>query len=795
MVSKSVKLAAALTITALVLGGCDNNQQREAKYKARGVGYIAEKKFDLARIEFKNAAKIIPTDPEIYYNLGLVDEAQGDITNAIANFSRAEIQDRNFVPALLKIARYQLAAEQLDASERKVDTVLAVDPDNADAHALRAAQKMRRQDIEASEREARFALDKDPGNIAAISILTALLAARGDAAAAAATLESGIARNPEEIALVLQKIDMAGRANDFPQIESAFHSLFRLVPSEPFYRSKLVELYLKTGRIDDAETVWREGVATSPQSADMKKSLIIFLNKNRGLDVAEAEIKRFITAAPDNTDPFFWLADLYVSNDAPDRAVHLLEQVAAKEKFEEQGLKARAAIARISFAQGNRAMTEKLVALILEKKPNYPEALFMRAGLSFDQGRYQSAVSDLTVLLNDRPRAPEAKQLMAESLLRQGDLNRAIEAQSQLVDTVPQDSPAQVRLAQMLSANGESARARSTLERVIRNDPSYPVGWESLARIDISARDWTAAEAAIAHLGALAGQANPAAFLRGEVLAETGKNDAAIALFSQVVAADPSSALAERALTALVKSYTALNRLDEATRYLESLKNETPFVANLLGECYLAQGKPLAAEPEFEKALAAGGERPEPYLNLAQVWVKDRKGDQAVELLRKGAALLPRNDRIPQMEADILTQLARYQEAIALYTRMLERNPGLDSAANNLAALISDFQYSDRDALERARRAAERFQRATDPALVDTLGWVHYRLGNVPEAVSLLGRAVALGTVSPQVRFHYGAALLKANMKDKAKFELQAATEAGEPFPGLEEARKMLASL
>jgi predicted Zn-dependent protease len=795
MVSKSVTLASALTIAVLVLGGCDNAQQREAKYKARGAGYILDRKFDLARVEFKNAAKINPTDPDVYYHLGLIDEAQGDVTNAIANFSRAEVQDRTFVPALLKIARYHLAAEQIEASERKVDTILSVQPDNADAHALRAAQKMRRNNPVESEREARFALARDPANVGAISVLTALQLARGEAASAAATLDAGIARNPDEIALLLMKIDMARKANDLQKVDAAFHSLFRVLPAERVYRADLADIYLKAGRIDAAEAVWREGIAAAPESWGMKQDLIAFLDRNRGIEAAEAEITRYIAASPDQSELYFWLADLYIAHDAPDRAVHLLEKVATTEKFEPQGLNARASLARIQFAQGNRAVTEKLIAMILEKNPTHPDALFMRAGLNFDQGRYQNAVSDLTEVLRDRPRSPEAKQLLAESLLRLGSLDRAAEAQAQLVDIVPQDNAAQVRLAQILSAKGETARARATLDRVTRTNPDYPVGWESLARTAITAQDWKTAEMAIARLESLAGQTLPAAFLRGEVEAATGKPESAIAHFAQVATADPATPLGERALIALVRAYAGLDRLAAAATYLDSLNSNSSFVANLRGETELALGKPQVAEAEFEEAVAAGGGRPEPYLNLAQLRLNDHRGEQAIQVLRQGAAALPGNDRIALVLADSLSQLGRPGEAIAVYTQVLERNPSLDTAANNLAALIADFQYADPEALRLALRVAERFQGASDPAWIDTLGWVHYRLGNVPEAVSLLRRAVAVGPVSPQMRYHYGAALIRANMKEQAKLELRAATGPGQSFPGIEEARQLLASL
>jgi Tfp pilus assembly protein PilF len=82
----------------------------------------------------------------VRYRLGLVDEAEGDLRNAFANFSHAVEQDPKHYPSLLKLANYYFAAEQFDEAEQRLNTVLAGQPDNPNAHALRAALLLRRHD-------------------------------------------------------------------------------------------------------------------------------------------------------------------------------------------------------------------------------------------------------------------------------------------------------------------------------------------------------------------------------------------------------------------------------------------------------------------------------------------------------------------------------------------------------------------------------------------------------------------------------------------------------------------------
>jgi len=793
MFSRRFVLIFALLFFGLALPGCDNPEQKAAAYIKRGNVLFEQESYDKARIEYKNAARIKPIDPEARFRLGLVDEAQGDFYNAFANYTFAEQQNPRFRPALLKLAQYFLASEQYEQLQQRLDTVLGDAPDDPEAHALHAALLLRQKDYPGAEKEALFAQSKDPANITATSVLTGIYSAQGNIDKAGQAVENGIARNPKDLSLLLLKAMLYERPVNLSKVTEAYEAIFKLKPAEARFRANLAVFYQKAGKIDDAEAVLRAGVATFPDHWGMKRQFVSFLADNRGVDAAEAEIRGYMKAHPDNDDLYFWLADLYLTHKATDKAIALLEPIAARAQMDTPGLNARTSLARIHFAKGNRELAEKLVAAVLEKDPSNHDALFVRANLFFDQGLYQNAVSDLRSILRAQPRAKHVFPLLSEVLLVQGHLDLAIDTLSQLMEIDPENAAGRVRLAQMHNLNGDTKRAIEMLAIVTKINPQYPVGWESTARVALDAKDWAAAEAAITTLDGIPDQRMTATFLKGQLLERTGKTEEALPLYTQVIDADPSSALAEHALSALVDAYQGLGKLDVAFQYIRTLKTDSPFVTTLLGQCAIKLGRLDEGTAAFDKVIAVHAPFQDPYLERAKLYLNSHSPEQALDVLKKAAAAVPADSRASLMAAGILTNSGRYQEAISLYEDILARDPDALVAVNNLAALIADFQHNDSAALEKARKLAERFAGSSDPLLLDTLAWVYFRQGHMQQAQTLMERAMSYGSRLPaQIHYHYGVLLLKAGKTAPAKKELQQAVTEGASYPGLEEAIKLL---
>ena len=577
----------SLTLAGLTLTGCGGPVQKEARYMQRGNTLLEQGLYEKARIEYRNAARINPTDVDVIYHLGLVDEAEGAFHDAYAAFTAAEQQNAHFHPALLKLAEYYIAAAQFDQATARISVVLADPPtgpgDSAQAHAVNAALLLRQNKVDEAEKEAHAALGFDPDNVLAYSVLTGIYRGKGDNAKASATIEAGIKRNPTSLPLLLTRVSLLEKPGDLAKLAQAYQPVFAAAPTESKYRLKLAQAYLAAGQLDQTEAALRAGIAAQPDDMDIKHQLILFLARYRSVDAAEQEIHRLMQTMPDRTEPQDWLVELYISHDRLPQATAYLNQVVERSRSDKLGLNALTALARIAYLQGDRAAASQLIDEVLAKDQGNLNAQFIKAHIEVDDGFYRQAVADLRNIIRDQPKAREALGLLSETLVHQGHPDLAIETLNQLLDQDPLNVAERVRLAQMYAANNDPSHAMDLLFIVTKTDPAYPVGWESTARIALSLKDTATAETAITTLDQLPGQHLTALLLRGELQAQTGKPEAALASLTQVIDADPAAPLAEHAAPVLINIDRAAGKLPEAARYLEGLKNPAASIVALLG--------------------------------------------------------------------------------------------------------------------------------------------------------------------------------------------------------------------
>jgi tetratricopeptide (TPR) repeat protein len=98
---------------------------------------------------------------------------------------------------------------------------------------------------------------------------------------------------------------------------------------------------------------------------------------------------------------------------------------------------------------------------------------------------------------------------------------------------------------------------------------------------------------------------------------------------------------------------------------------------------------------------------------------------------------------------------------------ILARHPRAAHALNALAYLWAEDGRQLSDALRLQRRALE--QRPYSGAFQDTLGWIHFRMGNVDEALSSLELANRYLPGVDEILEHLSAVLAAAGLEDEAR--------------------------
>jgi predicted Zn-dependent protease len=99
---------------------------------------------------------------------------------------------------------------------------------------------------------------------------------------------------------------------------------------------------------------------------------------------------------------------------------------------------------------------------------------------------------------------------------------------------------------------------------------------------------------------------------------------------------------------------------------------------------------------------------------------------------------------------------------------------------------------TDKQNLDRAGQLIDKLTNSTEPAMLDTRGWVKFKTGQAREALPLLEQAVDKAPNAPILRYHLAMAQLKSGDKENARKNLEAAVGAGKPFSGIDDARAAL---
>ncbi len=151
----------------------------------------------------------------------------------------------------------------------------------------------------------------------------------------------------------------------------------------------------------------------------------------------------------------------------------------------------------------------------------------------------------------------------------------------------------------------------------------------------------------------------------------------------------------------------------------------------------------------------------------------------------------------PALGMDLAALYEREQQperAIEVYERLHDANPAAEPLANNLAMLLTTYR-DDSASHDRANELVRGFRNSSNPAFLNTYGWVRYRQGQYGEAVSYLRRAATAVPDNPLMHYHLGMALLASGEPEQARAELERAISSTQPFPGRDAARRALDSL
>lgn len=379
---------------------------------------------------------------------------------------------------------------------------------------------------------------------------------------------------------------------------------------------------------------------------------------------------------------------------------------------------------------------------LLLKYPENGQLLFGKALLLQQDGKPEAA---LKLLEEHSASSQEVTPLLLRVRLLQA-LQRSDEAVPLLEEGIrlhPDEKRLRLTYARLLVEQERMDDARAEFASLVQQFPEDDDLRLSLALVCIESQDWLAASVYLEELIERNAHVDAAHFNLGRAYEERHDTDSALNEYAQVGPGTDYLAAQMRQTEILLNA----KRIEQASNRLSKARDEQPDYAIQL---YLIETETLAKYQHIDRAWR--------IVEQALLQYPDD-----LNLLYTRAMLAEKRDDLAQLEADLRS--------------ILKREPDNAMALNALGYTLADrtTRYAEARALvEHAHKLNPQ-----DPAVLDSLGWVNYRQGQLDTAESLLRQALE-GFPDAEVAAHLGE-VLWANGKQREARKVWAAALANDP--------------
>jgi tetratricopeptide (TPR) repeat protein len=329
-----------------------------------------------------------------------------------------------------------------------------------------------------------------------------------------------------------------------------------------------------------------------------------------------------------------------------------------------------------------------------------------------------------------RVTAGRALRLIAQVRVLQGDADGAIAAAREAMRDDPSGNA--FELADVYTGLDRLEEARQELERLRAADGSAAEIDRRLALIAYQSGDVADARRRFNEL-IDRGEAGESALLSlGDLAARSGDLDGALTDYRQL--SDTPMALTARKRAAGI--LLDRGKSGEALDLLDSYESEHP-------------------EQGIDVALAK-----------ADLLADHDNAQQGLSFIAAALQQYPAHPRLEYEQATLLERAGHIDQSVVAFEQLLHQRPGDPNLMNALGYTLADHRLELTRAESLIRHALSAMP--DSPAVLDSLGWVRFRRGDVRSALPSLERAYLISH-DGQIAAHFGEALWVDGQQDRAK--------------------------
>ncbi len=352
--------------------------------------------------------------------------------------------------------------------------------------------------------------------------------------------------------------------------------------------------------------------------------------------------------------------------------------------------------------------------LLLEKLVNKyfenPYGHLTLAGLAFQARDYPRTINESELALQFKPDLIEARVMRAQALMELEETDRALQEMKLIIEKAPGNREMRMSYARMLLTAQRYEEAEAEFELLYAETPNDSDLIYTLGLLHLQQEQYDAAKINFSRLVQHNQRKDEGHYYLGRVAEEQKDFQTAVSEFEKV----EKRQYYLDAKARIASIYVELGGLEKAQRYLGELRSHLDSPEDIV-EVYLIEGQLLYDQKLYTVAM-----------DLYSEGLRKFPGHS--DLLYARALLAEEIDRIDLLESDLKA--------------ILSEDPDNASALNALGYTLADRNSRIDEALQYIKRALE--IRPDDPAVIDSMGWVQFRLGNYEQAELYLRKAYRL---------------------------------------------------
>lgn len=506
------------------------------------------------------------------------------------------------------------------------------------------------------------------------------------------------------------------------------------------YDLLLMEL---AGQRDDAETAWK----TALRAAGYTRNAQLAARATR-VALSEGELDGALEAAQlwdelstDDPSAKEALAVIHLTREEPDQAMSVFRALldANKDDSEKLGNEYRR-IADLLTRQKKGGAPLEMISKLVELHPENKDAWFAKGLLADRLNENEKGLAAVEKALSIDP-AWEDAAIAKSSFLLQLKKNDEFKAHAEA----------------FIASHPEAARFRLQYARALVDDSNADTALDEFEAVLALEPD---------NLDAL--------FAAGVLAIQSEKYETAVKHLQRSVELRPDN---DQARLYLGQAYGQLGEYEDASRtYLEVSQDAFYFESRRLFGTVKAKSETVDAAITYLRTLSPNDDedKVQLFLTQEQIYRDAERLDDALTTLNEGLDAFPTNSDLLYARGLVAAQLEMIEVYEGDFRKLIENEPDNAHAYNALGYSLADQTDRYDEALALIEKALE--LRPDDAFIIDSMGWIQYRMGNLELAREYLEKALAKRP-DAEIAAHLGEVLWKLGNKKKAKSIWNAAKE------------------